>query len=396
MPTMLRGAAPAAPALLLLALGSWSAPARAYPFMIRHGYTGCGECHTDPSGGGVLTEYGRGQGVILLSSRYGERDADWEPGSAKDFLFGAVPLPEQLALQADLRALLIPDPDNMRAIAMQNDVAGSLDVGALRADASLGWVSEGAERAWITSNRGSGGNLVSRVHWIGIEPAKDVLIRAGSMNLPFGIRTEQHILMARTATGTDTNDGQEYGVDAVMQLGEVRAELMGIAGDLQVAPDDYRRRGYSGMVGWGPGSSVEVGLASQLTHAALDESTRQPATRQAHEVFARWAPVGPLALLSEAGLTLSDASGAGTAVGTVGYLQADVEPLAGFHVQGTGEWCDDDLSDGAASTYRGWLALQWYAVAHFDLRADAMYGTLYCTPGIDPGFMGLLQAHAYL
>lgn len=374
-----------------------SRPTAAYPFMIRHSYTGCGECHTDPSGGGVLTEYGRGQGVILLSSPWGERTGDWEPGAAKDFLFGALPLPEQLALQADLRALVIPQPGNVRAIAMQNDLEGAVEVGPLRAEGSVGWVSEGAQRAWISSNTGKGGNLVSRVHWIGVAPVENLLIRAGSMNLPFGIRTEQHMLMMRSATGTDTNDGQEYGLDANLQVGKVRAEVMGIAGDRQVAPDDYRKRGYSALVGWAPDSKVEVGLSSLLTHAAADEATRQPATRQAHELYGRWSPVSPLALLAEAGLTtLGEGGGQKTAVGTVGYLQADVEPVQGVHVQGTGEWCDDDLSDDAASVARGWLALQWFAVAHFDLRADAMYGTLYCTPGTDPGFLGMLQGHVYL
>lgn len=391
---LLRAAPVGAPALLLLPLLS-STPAAAYPFMIRHGYTGCGECHTDPSGGGTLTEYGRGQGVILLASRYGAHPEGWEPPDSKDFLFGALPLPEQLALQADLRALLIPKPGDMRVIAMQSDLEASVDAGPVRAEASAGWVSEGAERAWITSNTDPGGNLVSRVHWLGVQPTDDVLIRAGSMHLPFGIRSEQHILMARSATGTDTNDGQEYGLDVVAQAGKVRAEVMGIAGDFQVSPDDYRQRGYSALLGWGPESNLEVGLSSKLTHAALDEATRVPATRQAHEIFGRWSPTRPLALLAEAGLTTLG-SGGSTAVGSVGYLQADVEPVQGFHVQGTGEWCDDDLSDDAAPVGRGWLALQWFAVTHFDIRADAFYGTLYCTPGTDPSFMGLLQAHAYL
>ena len=45
--------------------------AHAYPFMIRHGYTQCSTCHTDPSGGTFLNEYGRAQSELLLSSSYG-------------------------------------------------------------------------------------------------------------------------------------------------------------------------------------------------------------------------------------------------------------------------------------------------------------------------------------
>lgn len=372
-----------------------SPPAAAYPAMIRHGYTGCAECHTDPSGGGVLTEYGRGQGVILLASQYGERASGWEPPDSKDFLFGALPLPEQLALQADIRALLIPQPGNMRVLAMQNDLRGSVDAGVFHANGSIGWVSEGAEKAWITSNTDGGGNLVSREHWLGIEPVDDLYIRAGRLNLPFGIRSEEHVLLTRSATVTDTNDGQQTGLDVVWQVGKVRAELMGIAGNFQVSPDAYRERGYSGTVAWGPKSTLELGASSKYTHAVTDIEARMERIRAFHEVHGRWAPLRALALLSEAGMSY-DSTGGVNSVGTFGYLQADLEPVQGFHVKGTAELCDDDLGDDAAMVGRGWLALQWFAVTHFDLRADAWYGTLYCTPGTEPSFMGLLQAHAYL
>ena len=43
--------------------------------MIRHDYTGCATCHADPSGGGLLTLYGRAQSDLLLRMRYGEAAA---------------------------------------------------------------------------------------------------------------------------------------------------------------------------------------------------------------------------------------------------------------------------------------------------------------------------------
>lgn len=61
-----------AAALCLLA---WVSPASAYAWMIRHGYGGCTTCHADPSGGELLTQYGRVQGELILRMRYGS-DAD--------------------------------------------------------------------------------------------------------------------------------------------------------------------------------------------------------------------------------------------------------------------------------------------------------------------------------
>src|SRR3990172_7243213 len=46
----------------------WSRPGHAYPWMIQHQYTGCALCHVDPSGGYLLTAYGRAQRQALLSS----------------------------------------------------------------------------------------------------------------------------------------------------------------------------------------------------------------------------------------------------------------------------------------------------------------------------------------
>src|SRR5688500_18615291 len=125
--------------VLLTALLTLLSPAdaRRVPLMIRHGSTGCAACRVGPAGGGALPAYGRGQSAILLPPGAGEPH---EPGPGRDSLWGAVPLPEQLALQADLRSLVIPRPGDVRVIGMQNDLRGGLTLGKVVAYASLGIV----------------------------------------------------------------------------------------------------------------------------------------------------------------------------------------------------------------------------------------------------------------
>ena len=82
-------------------------PASAYPWMIRHEYTGCGQCHVDPDGAGLLTEYGRAQGETLLRTQYTAASPDEEPGRVKDFLWGAVKTPEWLLLGGSFRPALL-------------------------------------------------------------------------------------------------------------------------------------------------------------------------------------------------------------------------------------------------------------------------------------------------
>src|SRR5687768_16254020 len=62
--------------------------ADAYTWMIRHAYSGCGVCHADPSGGEVLTPYGRAQSDLFLRMRYGDKAGEAaEPGKSSGFLW---------------------------------------------------------------------------------------------------------------------------------------------------------------------------------------------------------------------------------------------------------------------------------------------------------------------
>src|SRR5271155_769417 len=79
----------------------WPRTASAYPWMIRHKYQGCVPCHADPSGAGLLTDYGRAMAENVLRSRYGVPAPD-EPSSVANFLWG-VPTPDWLLLGGSIR-----------------------------------------------------------------------------------------------------------------------------------------------------------------------------------------------------------------------------------------------------------------------------------------------------
>ena len=107
-------------------------------------------------------------------------------------------------LEALVRGMLAPcraEPGNLRFLVMQADMRAAVVTRKFSFSAALGGVSEGAEQAWITSNDGSNGtstwNLVSREYWAAWAPNRNWMVRAGRMNLPFGLRTEDHILDVR-------------------------------------------------------------------------------------------------------------------------------------------------------------------------------------------------------
>ncbi|HEY5377739.1 MAG TPA: hypothetical protein VIK01_28860, partial [Polyangiaceae bacterium] len=281
---------------LLLLAGALLLPrsAQAYPWMIRHDYTGCATCHVDPSGGGVLTAYGSAQGDILLRTRYGASAADPDETPSAGFLWGAVKPPDWFLPSGSFRSLILADKVGTagfggQLVLMQADLRAAIVKGGFRAYGSVGAVNVSGSAASVS------GGLVSRQYWVGWSFADDaLLLRAGRIDPPFGIRQIEHVFFVRVATRTDLNDTQQHGVSLAYSGGLLRGEIMAIAGNYQISPDVYRERGYSGYAEIAPLSNAAFGVSSLVTHAARDGTLRVPNTRQAHGVFTRWSPVRPL------------------------------------------------------------------------------------------------------
>ena len=76
--------------LLLSALGLVAGQSRATaePVFLSRQYTRCPNCHFSPTGGGLLTPYGRSLSREELST-FGASRASGSPGREQEFLFGA-------------------------------------------------------------------------------------------------------------------------------------------------------------------------------------------------------------------------------------------------------------------------------------------------------------------
>jgi hypothetical protein len=307
--------------------------AEAYPWMIRHGYTQCANCHADPEGGGLLNAYGRAQGEILMRTRYGS-EPDREPGPMAEPAWGLFDTPRDLLLGADgriayLRTIPLSGQAQGRFILMQADAEAQYSVGRLRANASIGYVSEGGNGAAVT--RSLDGKLVSRVHWVGVDVGKhdEVLVRAGRMNIPFGIRSIEHTLFVRRETRTDTNTGQQYGVEVDYHRGPIRAGLLGIAGNFLLSPDKFRSRGYAALVEYAFTPTLAVGASSMAVNTQLDVTLLTTKSwRHSHGVFARYSPFRAAVVSAELDFLHTSQPRPGKInTGGVGMLNVDLEPI---------------------------------------------------------------------
>ena len=399
----------------------WSAPAKAFPWMVKHGYNNCATCHVNPSGAGLLTEYGRAQSVLLLSSRYGNAGEDEEePGKIKEFLFGALPLPTDresgaLNLGGFIREAYLWTNGGGQSqsfpLYMQQALDGHFQYKGFHAYGSIGYVPNApvgpsySEYAWVTDDETPAssesaftpGNLIAPVYWLGYDVSDAVLVRVGRLNLPFGLRDPNHVLWVRSETRTDYNQDQQVGVDVSVNTDRIRAEVIGIAGNYQVNPDALRERGYAGYIEYNGIEKYAFGLSSLITYADanLDTGADVHTLRQAHGVFTRFSPTGALAVTSEADLLVKSPQLNNSAFGFTAMLAPDLEIVRGVHGIVTGEVLQNGYSVGTDTNVAGrvWLTAEWFVYTHLDLRFD-VYRQMQA--GQDDQMAYLLQAHIYL
>jgi hypothetical protein len=373
--------------------------AEAYTWMVRHGYTSCAPCHQDPTGGGILTAYGRSVGSLVLNTRYGDQTEEADPTG--EFLLGAVTLPPEIMLGGDARLLWLANKFEDTAVrrylfAMQADAEAAFYVGPVLGSGSIGYAEDGAYSATLT--RAPEKNLVSRVHWLGVslDDETGLLVRAGRMHLPFGIRNVEHTLWARAETQTTVNEHQQHGLALAWAPDPFRGELMAILGNYQIRPDVYRERGYSAYLEYWPLPTLGVGASSLITHRKLDPVYLRETWRHAHGLFARWAtPWHPLVVLAELDYTERSPKSDMKRKGTVGFVQADIEPLQGVHFMLTGEMRHVGVH-GTPFSWAAWFSQAWFVAPHLDFRIDNIYQSLGDSSGHTDVFMLLAQAHLYL
>ncbi|MCI0573716.1 MAG: hypothetical protein L0Y66_23520, partial [Myxococcaceae bacterium] len=225
-----------------------------------------------------------------------------------------------------------------------------------------------------------------------------VLVRAGRMNLPFGLRAVEHTLWVREATRVDLNQYQQHGLSVAYNNEAIRAEVMGILGNYQLGPDIYRERGASGYFEYAFSPNLTGGVSTLVTSAGADALTgERNALRQAHGVFGRFAPSEDLALMGELDVLMKSTEEDGANIGGVGYLQADLEVVRGLHLMGTVEALRSDRSGQKGVNLGGWLSGSWYFTRGLELRVDTIMRQRQLLRG-EPtsSLLVLAQLHLYL
>ncbi len=193
--------------VILLIVGSRDA--RAFPEMVRHGYTHCTACHTNLAGGGTLNEYGRGLSRELLSQKTLGGHASIE-GDEK-FLWGTVDLPEWLQVSGDIRTMQMMSESKAasraRFMIMQVDLDADITISPwMRSFLSIGRIEPRVDQPelkdFISIPRLGFDFLLTPP-----EQPERLTLRVGRFLPAFGIAFAEHTLASRRLL--DLGPGQE-------------------------------------------------------------------------------------------------------------------------------------------------------------------------------------------
>lgn len=316
------------------------------------------------------------------------------------FLWGVIPpedttpfwspdSPIHLLPGGSFRWMTIYTPD-ARTFPMQLDLYAELQAWLFRLGGSIGMTKlrEGSSlgRAAQVTTGDTGLQMVSREYYVGSQLSRTWLIRAGRMNLPFGLPMPNHILWVRSETDTDRESDQQLGLQASYEGDWFRASLMGIAGNIQIHPSAFWKHGYSGYAEFLVADRASLGASSLVTVA--DEDVDNPGggrtLQQAHGLFSRLVPWTPLVFLIEADALLQTDG----VFGFTALAEADYEPIQGLHFDATGELFKS-THEGLNTRLGLWLSVNWYVLPHINVRLDGRFRQ-------DDTFTLMSQVHAYL
>ncbi len=173
--------------------------AYAFPWMVRHGYVNCNSCHFSPSGGGILTPYGREISGSLLSTWASERESK--------FAHDLVSTPEWLNLGGDIRAIEIyrntPQVQAYRFLNMQEDLEAALTYGKFTGVINAGLFMQQPQL---------------RRFYLNYRPSEQLSVRAGKFRLAYGLMDPDHTTPINRGLGWD--EGSETYNAEVAWLGE--------------------------------------------------------------------------------------------------------------------------------------------------------------------------------
>lgn len=286
--------------LFVLGLAAGGSRATAEPVFLSRQYARCTSCHFSPTGGGLLTPYGRSLSREELST-FGASRSPGSPGREQEFLFGATgETLRPVSVGIDLRPSHLdfdsPGGSSTRDLLMNADLTAAMQRGAWTFYAQLG--RQPHEDARVASFE----------HWVSFKTEKGLGVRAGRFLPAYGVKLADHTSFTRASLGLG-NDDQVYGLELSFTG---RRHLLQVSAGPGYADsvDDDGRRAFTATGRWQFDLRPRVVLvASGMLRDASDLDPRSGATGLALGI----APASRLTLWTQADARFREGTSGGPA-----------------------------------------------------------------------------------
>lgn len=352
--------------------------AQAYVENVTHGYTNCMACHHAPSGGGLLTNYGRSLSRELMST--------WGWKGSEQPLFGAIKNTETLNVGGHIRTLQTYTKNDQtkrgKLFLMQQNVELGVKVGEVWMIATAG-TQEGPE--------GTPGKerFLSERHFALWEVAQDARLRAGKFRQHYGINDPNHNRFTKAPLGFGSNS-ETYLLEFSKFYEDKEIFVSTSLGRLDLPRDKTKEKNTSATYSHYVGKKSKLGVSALLGES--DVRRRQLSgvhglVTWADHVFTKFE------VNHQRSHESSDPQKAIDLLN--GFVSLGHQAAKGVTYYVFHEQLQTDLSQSSTKQYAPGLGVQWLPLPHIELQAELKKQYNERDPG-NPTDSGWLLFHFYI
>lgn len=229
---------------------------------VTHGYPACITCHVSPSGGGLLTDYGRALSNEVLST--------WT--ASENFaqpLFGAVKNTENVQWGGDFRTIqTYLDNANVKKgqlFVMQQNVEVGVITGSVQFVATAG-TQEGPKQM------PGRGEFLSERHYVLWTPAENSRLRVGKFRQNYGMNTPIHTRLIKSRFGFGALS-ETYNMEFSQFFEKYEISVTSSLGRIDKPRDPNSERNISGQFVHYLNGSARLGASVLLGESAMERRT---------------------------------------------------------------------------------------------------------------------------
>lgn len=316
--------------------------------MIRHRYSNCTVCHVSPTGGGLLSAYGRALSVEALST--------WGTENEGNILHGLVnteAIPAWLNIGGDVRALQLHAKDansrRGRFMVMQADLEGAVTIGPLLFVSTIGLIYERPEAYSIGSRR----------YYAMYQVTDEVHVRAGRYLSAFGLNIPEHTSYTRGELGFGANE-ETYNIE----VGLVNETISAFLTSSQARPEQSSQ-------------SKEQALSAQFDYTFLSkyrvgigrwQGIKLNSSRVLTSVHGALGFTDRIYFLFD---LVYQEQRSPDIRGYYVFTRPGWEVFKGFHTFGVLETLQGDVTSGSSIKRKLGLGFMFYPRPHFDFQLQA-------------------------